>query len=77
MFWKIVISTENLQIWFLYYLIKIRLSKFEKDCLKIVGGDKCFIKTYIFAFLICAFYKEPIEIPDFDPLCIEKYFEFC
>ena len=30
----------------------------------------------LFAVLVYAFHKEPIEIADFDPLCIKNYFEF-
>ena len=46
-------------------LIKIRLWKFEEDCLKTVGGDLFLLKLSFFAFLVCAFHKEQIEIDDF------------
>ena len=35
-----------------------------------------FNEIELFAFLVCTFHKEPIENADFDPLCLENYFEF-
>ena len=60
-----------------FNLIKIRLLKFEDDCLKTVGGDIFLIKKSIFPFLFCAFYKKPIELSVLDPLYLKNYFEFC
>ena len=45
---------------FFSYLIKIRLRKFEEDCLKTAGGDRFLMKYSIFAFLVCAFHNKPI-----------------
>ena len=50
----------NSQISFPYYLIKIRLSKFENNCLKTGGHFNKLV--YFFAFLVCVFLKEPIEL---------------
>ena len=57
-------------------LIMIRLWKFEEDCLKTEGGDRFLMKLSFFAFLVCAFHKEPIELSDFDLLYLKNYFEF-
>ena len=45
---------------FFYYTIKIRMFKFENDCLKTVGGDRFLMKWSMFAFLVCAFHKDPL-----------------
>jgi len=34
------------------------------------------MKLSFFAFLVCAFHKEPIELYDFDLLYLKKYLEF-
>ena len=34
------------------------------------------MKLSFFAFLVCAFHKEPIELSDFDPLHLNIYLEF-
>ena len=34
------------------------------------------MKRSIFAFLICAFHKQPIELSKFDLLYLKNYFEF-
>ena len=60
-----------------YNLIKIRWWKFKEHCLKTVGGDTFLMKLSFFAFKVCAFHKEPIELSGFDPLYLENYFEFC
>ena len=57
-------------------LIKIRLWKFEEGCLKIVGEDRFLMKLYLFALLVCALHREPIELSDFDPLHLKIYLEF-
>jgi len=49
-------------------LIKIRLRKFEENCLKSVEENRFLMKLYFFAFLVCAFHEEPIELSDFDLL---------
>ena len=46
------------------------------NSLRNVGGDIYFSEMEIFAFLVYAFHKEPIEVSGFDPLYLENYFEF-
>ena len=41
---KIFQSVLNSQIYLCYYVIKIRLSKFQNDCLKTVGVDRFLMK---------------------------------
>ena len=59
-----------------FNLIKIKTWKFEEDCLKAVEGNIFLIKLSFFAFLVCAFHKEPAELSDFDLLYLKNYFEF-
>ena len=40
------------------------------------GGDRFLVKWSYFAFLVCAFHKEPIVASDFDRLHLKNYFEF-
>ena len=53
------------------------MCKFENVCFKTVGRDRFFMKWSIFAYLVCAFHKEPIELSGFDPLYLNNYLEFC
>ena len=57
-------------------LITIRVWKFEEDCFKTLERDRLLMKLSFFAFLVCAFNKEPIELSGFDLLYIKNYFEF-
>ena len=52
------------------------LYKFEEDCLKIEGRDKFKVKWLFFAFLVCAFHKDPIVAFDFNCLYLKKLFDF-
>ena len=58
----------------LNYIIEIRMLKFEKNCLKTIGGDRFLMKLSFCAFLVCTFHKEPFEVSDFDPWYLKNYF---
>ena len=51
------------------------LWKFKEDCLK-TKGYKFLMKWSFFAFLVCAFNKEPVVASDFDSLYLKNNFEF-
>ena len=48
----------------------------KEDWLKNEGGDRFLVKWSFFAFLVCAFHKEPIDVTNFDRSYLEKFFEF-
>ena len=56
-------------------LKKIRLLKFEEDCLK-TAVDRFLKKMSFLAFLVCIIHKEPIELSNFDPLYLIIHLEF-
>ena len=51
---------------FFCYCIKIRLLKFEEDCLKNVGGERFQMRNSFFAVLVFPSHKEPVMRPEFD-----------
>ena len=61
---------------FIYNLIIDFLWKLEEDCLKNEGRDRFSMKWSFFAFLVCAFHKEPIVASDLNRLYFKNYFEF-
>ena len=57
---KSLSNKKNRTILF-FYLIKIRLIKFQNDCLKTEAGYIFLVKQSIFTVFVGSFHKEPLE----------------